>query len=190
MPLHMPKNPLLLLVPLLMLVGCGPTNYVRLHYASEHTPAHIQPNAPTVTVVELTDDRSEQDVGIRSDETPFIPVSSVTAWVSEALKEELSRQGLNTRYAKTAENRVPGDHVVTGAVQKVWVRQKNMSEYTVAMEMALTLDDNPPVNYRAEQEFLNIPTSSVTETQLTETLRTLLSGAVTDITAKLQYASE
>lgn len=170
---------------LLCATACGPTNYVRLQYASEQTPARIQPNAPSVTVVELADARSVQDIGMRNDETPFIPVSSVTAWVSEALREELSRKGLNTRYATSADTVTPGDHIVTGTINKVWLHQKTMSDFEVALEVGLVVDDNPPVVYRAEQVHLDIPTSSVGERHMTEALRTLLKGAVEDITATI-----
>lgn len=174
----------------LALTACGPTNYVRLQYASEVAPAHMQPNAPTVTVIEFTDARSSKDVGVRKDDTPFLPVSSVTAWVSEAMKEELSRKGLNTRYVRTADDVVPGEHVITGTVQKVWLRQKNLSEYTVAVELAVAVDGNLPITYRSEQERQDIPTSDVTEKQLTEALRTLLINAVDDIMIKLQPTAE
>ncbi|UZP69067.1 hypothetical protein N1030_08890 [Desulfovibrio mangrovi] len=172
-------------VLLLALAACGPTNYVRLRYTSELAPAHIQPNAPTVAIVEFADGRSKKDVGIRNDATPFIPVSSVTAWVSEALREELSRKGLNTRYVKSADEVAPGEHVITGTVKKVWLKQNTLTAYSVSIEAAIALDDAMPVTYRSEQERQDIPTGDVTEEHLSETLRTMLSSAVEDLLAKI-----
>lgn len=180
----------LLALMLLTLTACGPTNYVRLHYASTVEPARVQPNAPAVTVVEFADGRTMKDVGLRRDETPFIPVSSVSAWVSEALEQELSRKGLQTRYVKNTMDAEPGEHVVTGTVLKVWLRQKTLTDYTVSIEAAISLNGNLPTTYRAEEERQVIPTSDTTEKQLTEALRSLLAGAVQDITAKVYNTAE
>ncbi|MFV0347965.1 MAG: hypothetical protein ACK5JO_05210 [Halodesulfovibrio sp.] len=170
---------------LLTLAACAPNNYVRLQYTSELSPAHIQPNAPSVTVVEFADERSKKDIGVRNDQTPFIPVSSVSAWMSDALREELSRKGLNTHYVKSADEVTPGEHVITGTVKKVWLKQNTMTAYSVSIEAAIAVDGGLPVTYRSEQERQDVPTDSVTEEHLSETLRTMLNGAVEDILSKI-----
>ncbi len=179
--LHLFLSGTLCLVALLM-VGCGPSNHVRLRYTSAQPAQPLWSNAAPVAIIPFTDARSTQTIGTRADGTDFVPLTSVADWMTQALADELSRQGLQVRILSAREDATPDERVLSGEVRQVWLTQQNIVDYTIRMEATLAEGDAPPTTYRAEEQRQSVPSENVADRHLEETLRSLISSMVRDIT--------
>lgn len=175
----------------LCLTACTPSNYVRLKYQSEHDIEQFAPNAPKVTIVQLADERSTKrktasEIGQRSDNSPFLSVSSVSEWITKALEQELSRRGVVTRFTRTPSEATGDTNILTGSVQEVWLKQRTGTEYGTKIVIKLKLNDNPATTYESNIIRQAIPFSDITEVTMTEALRTLLDNAVPKVVQQLK----
>ncbi|MBR3880297.1 MAG: hypothetical protein IKJ34_01690 [Mailhella sp.] len=176
-----------MMLAVFMLSGCLAKNEVRLLY--DAPGANIVPlaTAPRVVVVQFEDKRSTADIGVRKDGTAFQSSASVASWVTQALADELARQGIQVSVALSmvqAEGSKP-DYIVAGTVDKVWLSEKNISSYQAEIRIQTRLQGGtqPEVTrtFIANQEKAGIPGAKLAEETLSGTLKDVLAGAASAI---------
>lgn len=127
----------------LFLTACGPGNTVKLLPPPPIAASSLPPpSAPTVSVVNFKDERSNPTVvGIRRDGSDFTTTGNVATWISRALADELARKGFRVTFAnevQQARNSNPV-YLVTGAVKEVWLKENSATELSVQMRISCTL---------------------------------------------------
>ena len=167
--------------------GCA-QNSVRLLY-NPATPAAVPSvTAPRVTVVLFEDQRGRVDIGVRKDGTPFQPGSNVAEWVSYSLADELTRQGAQVSIATSMQQAQAGkpDYIVGGAIERVWLTEKNISNYEAVIRIQVRLYSQKQAavtkNFGAQQDKTGVPGARLAEDTLASTLNDVLSGASSSIT--------
>lgn len=177
----------ILLIVCTVLPACGPSNSVRLIYKPGPSAILPQPEAPRLTVVMFDDQRSNQAIGERRDGTSFVAASLVSDWASRSLGDELARLGSQVSYATTlaqARSANP-EYIVSGVIREVWLKENNPTSLSATIRMTVTLADRTRVlyseNLSASQERQYLPSSSVVESLLSDTLRDLLVPAAKKI---------
>ena len=133
--------PALLLTAMFALCACGPGSTVRLLYRPADAPQIPPPTAPSISVVQLKDARSNSYIGVRRDNSPFIPNGAVPEWVSKSLADELTRLGLRVTYAQNLETaRVSQpQYILTGELQEVWIRENSRTEITATVKALISV---------------------------------------------------
>ncbi|MCL2122555.1 MAG: hypothetical protein FWH34_00550 [Desulfovibrionaceae bacterium] len=133
--------PALLLAALFALCACGPSSTVRLLYRPADAPQIPVSTAPSISVVQLKDARSNSYIGVRRDNTPFIPNGTVPDWVTKSLADELTRQGLRVTYALTLEAaRVSQpQYILTGELQEVWIRESSSTDISASIKAFISV---------------------------------------------------
>ena len=164
------------------LTACGPGNDVRLLAIDQPAVSVLpKPNAPTVTVVEFKDARSNgTSVGQRRDRSAFTTSDSPTLWISHALADALSRHGFLVSYAKSFDQARKGnpDYMVTGKLERVWLKESSATYIEAILEAQFTLANREKHLLRENnksQSSRNWPsTSNQTEEMLRDTMRDLV----------------
>ena len=133
--------PILLLLALLVLNACGPSSTVRLLYRPADAPQIPASTAPSISVVQLKDARPNSYIGIRRDNTPFIPNGTVPDWATRSLADELTRQGLRVTYAQTLEAARIGQpqYILTGELQEVWIREHSSTDISASIKAFISV---------------------------------------------------
>lgn len=181
----MPRVLLLIMLLTLSLTACGPSNYVRLRYDPVKNPEIITQQSPVITIIQFTDQRKKDDVGVRSDNTPFIPVDTVSVWISRALQKELTYRGYTTKYVLSPEGTHGTPHQITGEILHVWLKETCQTEYTVRIELLCSVDGEPPATFTAELTRQDFPLDTIAQDTLTEGLREILSSLLDHIAQKV-----
>lgn len=102
----------------------------------------------TFVVVELDDNRQIKEIGDWKSELYFYPsYQKVSTWISRALYSELSQAGCTTYYYDRLPEFSDG-YVITGDIQKLYLKQPSATTYKV--EIIITIR----INYNDEQIFL------------------------------------
>ena len=167
--------------------GCA-QNSVRLLYNPATPTAVPSVTAPRVTVVLFEDQRGRVDIGVRKDGTPFQPGSNVAEWVSYSLADELTRQGAQVSIATSMQQAQAGkpDYIVGGAIERVWLTEKNISNYEAVIRIQVRLYSQKQAavtkNFGAQQDKTGVPGARLAEDTLASTLNDVLSGASSSIT--------
>jgi len=133
--------PALLLAVLFALSACSPSSTVRL-LRSTDVPQIPAPTAPNIAVVQLKDARPNSYIGVRRDNTPFIPNDAVPEWVARSLADALARQGLRVTYAQTLEAARAGgqpQYVVQGELQELWLRENSSTDMSASVKVFISL---------------------------------------------------
>ena len=133
--------PVLLLAVLFTLCACGPNSTVRLLYRPADAPQIPASTAPSIAVVQLKDARSNSYIGVRRDNTPFIPNGTVPDWVTKSLADELTRQGLRVTYAQTLETArvAQPQYILTGELQEVWIRENSSTDISANIKAFISV---------------------------------------------------
>ena len=133
--------PVLFLVGLFVLSACGPSSTVRLLYRPADAPQIPAPTAPSISVVQLKDARTNSYIGVRRDNTPFIPNGTVPDWVTRSLADELTRQGLRVTYAQTLEAArvAQPQYILTGELQEVWIRETSSTDMAASIQAFISV---------------------------------------------------
>lgn len=175
-----------------MLTGCLAKNDVRLLYDTAGAAAIPQATAPRVTVVQFEDKRGTADIGLRKDGSVFQTSASVSSWVTQALADELARQGLQVSVALSmaqAQVNQP-EYIVSGTVDKVWLTEKNISSYQAEIRVQVQLISSSQStvtrSFAANQEKTGIPGAKLAEDTLSGTLSDALTGAASSIVRSLR----
>ncbi len=176
-----------LLMTALALTGCLAKNEVHLLYDTSAVKAAPLATAPRVVVVQFDDARTDPHIGIRKDGTAFQTSSSVSSWVTQALADELTRQGMQVSVALSmaqAQVNQP-DLIVGGSVDKVWLTEKNISSYQAEIRVQTrvhrVLQAMQTRTFTATQEKTGIPGAKLAEETLSGTLADVLSRAASSV---------
>lgn len=168
--------------------GCA-QNSVRLLYKPAAPAAVPSVTAPRVTVVLFEDQRGRVDIGVRKDGTPFQPGSNVAEWVSYSLADELTRQGAQVSIATSMQQAQAGkpDYIVGGAIERVWLTEKNISNYEAVIRIQVRLYSQKQAavtkNFGAQQDKTGVPGARLAEDTLASTLNDVLSGSASSVMA-------
>lgn len=176
----------LTLVPLLLFLvcaGCGPSNSVRLLYKPAEATVLPAPGAPSVAVVQLEDKRPSPQLGVRRDNSSFVPNAPVAEWLSRSLADELTRQGLQVSYATTLEQARMGNpaYIVSGVVEEVWLKESSATEVSATLRATMTVSGRKgrliTEGLSASQTQTALPSSSLAEDLLLNTMQELVQPA-------------
>ena len=126
---------------LLTLNACAPSSTVRLLHRPADAPQIPAPTAPSISVVQLKDARSNSYIGVRSDNTPFIPNGTVPDWVTQSLADALTRQGLRVTYAQNLETARASQpqYIVTGELQELWIRESSRTDISASVKAFISV---------------------------------------------------
>ena len=133
--------PALALIALFALSACGSSSTIRLLYRPADAPSIPAPTAPSLSVVQLKDARNNSYIGVRHDNSPFIPNGTVPEWVTRSLAEAFTRQGLRVTHAEnleTARSSQP-QYILTGELQEVWVRESSRTDITASVKVFISV---------------------------------------------------
>lgn len=182
-----------LLLPL-VLVACA-NKTVPLAYTPVGPAAHPAPGATMVTLVALQDQRPDvTKIGTRRDGTPFTPAGSVTDWVSRALADELTRQGLLVSYTDTpivTTDGATGMNLVSGTIDDLSLTEDNFLNYAVKIAITLRITDKngKPLStesFRITQTATSMPTEDNIRDLLTDSLRDVVAPAALKVRQTLK----
>jgi uncharacterized lipoprotein YajG len=170
----------LLLAALFMLSACGPGSTVRLLHRHADVPQIPASTAPSISVVQLKDARTNSYIGVRRDNTPFIPNGAVSEWVTRSLADALTRQGLRVTYAQNLEaaRASQPQYILTGELQELWIRESSRTDISASVKalIAVTGHRGRLVN-EGVTSFLSkqgLPGSSAAEDLLYNTVQELV----------------
>lgn len=173
----------------LIVLGCGPSNFVRLTYKADGETALPRAGAPQITVIKFTDKRTNvNNIGERRDGSPFVASSSVTDWVSQSLGEELARKNVQVSYAASKTNASTA-YRVSGEIEELRIQEKDATNLSATIRITVRLSKNGTVvyseNLNSGQNRQALPTASVAENLIADTLRDTLVVAANKIYAKM-----
>jgi uncharacterized lipoprotein YajG len=133
--------PALLLAVLFALCACAPSSTVRLLYRPADAPQIPAASAASIAVVQLKDARANSYIGVRHDNTPFIPNGTVPDWVTKSLADELMRQGLRVTYAQNLEaaRAAQPQYILTGELQEVWIRESSRTDIAASIKALISV---------------------------------------------------
>ena len=133
--------PVLLLAVLFALNSCAPGSTVRLLHRPADAPQIPASTAPSISVVQLKDVRTNSYIGVRRDNTPFIPNGAVPEWVTRSLADALTRQGLRVTYAQNLEEARASQpqYILTGELQELWIRESSSTEISASVKALIAV---------------------------------------------------
>lgn len=143
---------------------------------------------PAVIIEEFQSAMPQQSVGENSDGEPYTATSSPTAWVSEALADELVRLGVRASYSPYT---TASSYVIKGSLDKLWIEQTGTAQYKVKVAITIQLPENKngvtfKKSYNAEQSAVIVPTDANLSELAESTLRDLLVPVAQEIKNQLQ----
>lgn len=130
---------------ILFLSGCAQTDVaIPLGYA----PVAAQPGRCTqrVTIVDFADERPDQRLGDRQGEVFFYPAGQTPSqWAARALAEELTLSGCLVQRVQGGGAAARGaatdaDWVITGAVEKAYLKQTSLVDYDGSLRLRLLME--------------------------------------------------
>ena len=177
---------ILLLVAALSLTACA-GNRVDLNYSPIGPSLDTASNLPSVMVAEFQNGTGQLSVGADSDGAAIEPASSPTAWVSEALADELVRLGVRASY--TPYSTATG-YTIQGTLDQFWIEQTGPAQYKVKISATVELPrDRAGVGFRksyhAEQSSMIMPTDASLSELVQSTLRDLLTPMALELKSHL-----
>ena len=173
----------LLLALALTLAACGPSSTVRLLYRPADASLIPSPTAPAISVVQFKDARSNSYVGVRKDNSPFIPNGQVPEWVSRSLADELNRQGLRVTYATSLElaRAAQPEYILTGELQELWIRESSSTDIAANIKALISVTSHRGKLFNehmtSSQSRQGLPSSSNAEELLFNTVQELVQAA-------------
>ena len=118
----------------LALTGCAKRTTIDLQFAP--TGINLEPCPGTIAVVEVADKRTRSAIGVTNDGTEFFSRTSVAAWVSRALADELTAGGCDVQLHQRMMA-FDTDFVVTGDLEDVFVTQRSLTDYSATMRLRI-----------------------------------------------------
>ncbi len=171
----------------LLLAACGPSSTVRLLYRPADATLIPASTAPGIAVVQFKDARTNSYIGVRRDNSPFVPNGMVPEWVSRSLADELNRQGLRVTYAQSLEaaRASQPQYILTGELQEVWIRESSTTDISATIKafISVTGHKGKIVNegMSSSQSKQGLPGGAVAEELLYNTVQELAQTAATKI---------
>lgn len=186
--------PLFVLLAVLLLSACGPSNNVRLlpppPLDASVLPA---PNAPRISVVTFGDQRQDQSaLGVRRDKSAFVTGDDVSQWISRALADELARNGMQITFALNVSQARSGnpDYLVTGQVDEAWLSEASATDISTHLRVSYALANRQGRLLReslnASQSRSGLPSGAAAENLMLETLRDLVKPMAQKIVQTIQ----
>lgn len=165
-----------------ILAACGPGNSVRLLPPPPIPASTIPaPNAPSITVVNFTDERIDPGaIGVRRDGSAFTTQENVPLWISRALADELARNGLRVTFANSTSQARSGspDYLLTGQINEVWLKEVSATEMSVQMRVNASLASRKgkiwSESCNSSQTKSNLPGTGSADNLLQDTMRDLV----------------
>jgi predicted small lipoprotein YifL len=123
------------------LAACGPSGTVRLLYRPADATLIPPPTAAGISVVQFKDSRPNSYIGVRRDNSPFVPNGTVAEWVSRSLADELNRQGLRVTYAQNLETARASQpqYILTGELQELWIRESSGTDISASVKAFISV---------------------------------------------------
>lgn len=174
---------LLLLPALFLLNACGPSGTVRLLYRPADATLIPAPTAPSISVVQFKDVRTNSYIGTRKDNSPFVPNGNVAEWVSRSLADELNRQGLRVTYTQNLESARAAQprYILTGELQEAWIRETSSTDISAGIKVFVAVSGHRGklVNegMSSSQSRQGLPDSTAAEEILYNTVQELVRAA-------------
>lgn len=131
---------------------------------------------------------SPRQIGAKSNGETFEATDSPTAWVSQALTEELVRSGVQASYIASGTSN--GPVVLTGTLDRLRIEQVGSSEYKVKIAITVQLINKTArttfkQSFNAEQNTYVLPTDKNLAELMESTLRDVVVPAALAIKSKL-----
>ena len=120
----------------IVLTGCAGKGAIDLRYKT--TGINLEPCPGSIAVVELVDKRPQTAIGKTKDDKAFYAKSSVTAWVSRALHDELAEGGCKVEYHQKPYD-FDTDFILTGDLEEIFVTQKSYSDYAASVKLRIVV---------------------------------------------------
>ena len=127
---------------LIILCGaCGANNTVPLKYPEANPGVLPKPGAAHVVVVIFDDQRTQKNLGKRSDNTEFLGTTSVPEWISRTLGEELRNKGLQVSFAYSLSEarRENNKYVITGVLQEASLKEISIAELRANLRVDIAM---------------------------------------------------
>ncbi len=181
---------LALMLPLI-LIGCT-NKTVPLAYTPVGPAAHPAPGATMVTLTALQDQRADTTkIGTQRDGTPFTPAGNISDWISRALADEMTRQGLLVSYTDTPIVTANGMNIVSGTIDDFSLTEDNILNYAVKIAITLQITDKngkllSTESFRTTQTATSMPTEDNIRDLLTNSLRDVVAPAALKVRQTLK----
>jgi uncharacterized lipoprotein YajG len=168
-------------------LGCAGKSTVDLNYAPVMVPGASC--SGSVALVRLADARTDLAVAVDGDEQYF-PTSDVSAWVTGALREQLSQAGCRVE-AHDREYAFDTDFVLTGQVEEVFTRKLSTTSWQTSLRVRLVLrragqkDFVKSYGARYEKPVL-LPTGEHRSKLLEEALQDVLKDVIPELLVQMR----
>jgi len=172
--------PALLLTALFALSACSPSSTVQLLHRPVDAPQIPASTAPSISVVQLKDVRPNSTIGVRRDNTSFIPSDSAPEWVTRSLADAFTRLGMRVTYAHSLEaaRASQPQYILTGELRELWIRESSITEMSASVQafISVTGQSGRLVNesLRSSLSRQGVPSSSAAEELLYNTVQELV----------------
>ena len=162
----------------ILAAGCA-NNVVSLKYVA--TGPTLQNTGKTVIVQELVDQRSITELGRRDNGDYFAADVRVSDWVSRALADEFTRQGVNVSYTGEGYMALSAP-TISGTVDTLWLEETGTTSFVADMKITLQLHDSTgkfiyQESFWCKQTARFMPNDSNISELMTDTLRDLVAPA-------------
>jgi hypothetical protein len=168
-------------------IGCGGKNIIKLDYSP--AGVNLAPCTKSISLVKLTDQRSQEAIGETHDGQLFFSKTFVDEWVSDALYTELQRAGCRVQYHEK-EYDFDTDYTVTGKIQELYAKQVSLAEYNATVGLRIDVKKDGKLvfgkNFVSKVNKKTVPSPGINSKVLTETLQTLMREMVPEIRDNLK----
>lgn len=169
------------------LAGCA-GQQVELKYNPVGPSMSASTGLPTVMISEFQNNTGQQHIGADSDGEPFEGASSPTAWISEAVADELVRIGVRASY--TPYSSYTSEYTIKGTVDQLWLEQTGPGQYKARIAITIEFPQNAEravvkKSYNSEQSSFMLPSDSNVSELMESVLRDVATRAAEEIKANL-----
>lgn len=175
---------LLLFISFAALTGCA-GQQVDLKYNPVGPSMSTAPGLPSVMIAEFQN-AGQADIGVNSNGDPFQPKSSTTAWVSEAVANELVRLGVRASYSPYSSS----EYTIKGTLDRLWLEETGPGQYKASIAITIEFPQNADRqiikrSYNAEESSFMLPSDSNISGLLESVLRDVATRAANEIKGNL-----
>ncbi len=170
-----------------LLNGCA-GQQVELKYSPLGASMSTTPGLPTVMIEELQNNTGQTTIGVDSDGSAFESASSPTAWVSEAITDELVRLGVRASYTPYSSSN--SEYTIKGSLEQLWLEQTGPGQYKAKIKISIQFPKNAEgmtftKTYNAEESSFILPSNANISELMESVLRSAAIAAASEIKANL-----
>jgi len=167
--------------------GCA-GQQVELKYDPVGSSMSTVPGLPTVMVSEFQNNTGQQHIGADSDGEAFEGTSSPTAWVSEAVADELVRIGVRASYSPYSSYTT--EYNIKGTIDQLWLEQTGPGQYKARIAITIEFPQNADravvkKSYSSEQSSFMLPSDANVSELMESVLRDVATRAANEIKATI-----